>query len=682
MFYDEFLKIEPNNKQLSSRVYQIRTFADSNDLSSLLEQELIDSLDILTNLSKKFDERKMAFETIKSFKTSNDLNSVFFYFVLLNVFYEELITKKNLINYKNTLAFLPSFNVENVNTAREYFLVVHILDELKKFFFDRAVFFLKNQPIIEDKIRLNLLNDSERITNNEIENLFNDFLKISYTNFNIKKSIKEEDLLPSEAFHKLFIFDCYDTCMKYLFPLYDYKRWEGPQETFFLKKFISSSINQDNWEKIKEILMYLVNQYKFFDASVLLAMIFQLKPYFTLNDRDNIQQAIDLYTSSFNEGDDYISINNKEVYFRGRIVSNLPNLALQITKLYYEKKDIKNAQKWIREAKFDMEIISEVVSVQKKFYFFKLPRDTLDSLERQDLRVYGETCFYYAILLDLTLFEKLKYLWLAFNFLNEENDIVIVEILKLYNEFLDKIIAKKFYVHNELMDQFKNRLKFYLETKNELQFEIDFKLPKIKTKVCEYFDIAISKKKQNHSSSLLGEEGENLEYKTSAYHPYPKFPDKINFKGTDLYVIGNKRFKNKNDVHQFIVNQFLKTINGFLNANGGTLLIGVNEKDNVKNVVGIEYDLSQTSKFSSSDKYVQFIQQTIENHLIPEEVVNNIKVSLIKHGQKNLCEIKVRKLNKQRKPALIKVENADIRIYQRRGNRTAEIPYAEQHRYF
>ena len=88
MFYDEFLKIEPNNKQLSSRVYQIRTFADSNDLSSLLEQELIDSLDILTNLSKKFDERKMAFETIKSFKTSNDLNSVFFYFVLLNVFYE------------------------------------------------------------------------------------------------------------------------------------------------------------------------------------------------------------------------------------------------------------------------------------------------------------------------------------------------------------------------------------------------------------------------------------------------------------------------------------------------------------------------------------------------------------------------------------------------------------------
>ena len=185
---------------------------------------------------------------------------------------------------------------------------------------------------------------------------------------------------------------------------------------FFLKKFISSSINQDNWEKIKEILMYLVNQYKFFDASVLLAMIFQLKPYFTLNDRDNIQQAIDLYTSSFNEGDDFIFINNKKVYFRGRITCYLPNLALQITKLYYEKKDIKNAQKWIREAKLDMEIISEVVSVQKKFYFFKHRRDTLDSHERHDLRVYGETCFYYAILLDLTLFEKLKYLWLYFQF--------------------------------------------------------------------------------------------------------------------------------------------------------------------------------------------------------------------------------------------------------------------------
>ena len=77
MFYDEFLKIEPNNKQLSSRVYQIRTLADSHDLSSLLEQELIDSLDILTNLSKKFDERKIAFETIKSFKTANGTVIIF-----------------------------------------------------------------------------------------------------------------------------------------------------------------------------------------------------------------------------------------------------------------------------------------------------------------------------------------------------------------------------------------------------------------------------------------------------------------------------------------------------------------------------------------------------------------------------------------------------------------------------
>ena len=243
MFYDEFLKIEPNNKQLSSRVYQIRTFADSNDLSSLLEQELIDSLDILTNLSKKLDKRKMAFETIKSFKTANNLNSVFFSFVLLNVFYEELIKKKNLINYKNPLSVLLSFINENT-TIDECCLVIHVLDELKKFFFDRAVLFLKNQPIIEDKIRLNLLNDSERITNNEIENLFNDFLQISYSMFNIKKvllnsfssldkSIEEEDILSFEDSHKHFIFDCYDTCMKYLFPLYDYKRWEGPQETFF-----------------------------------------------------------------------------------------------------------------------------------------------------------------------------------------------------------------------------------------------------------------------------------------------------------------------------------------------------------------------------------------------------------------------------------------------------------------
>ena len=59
--------------------------------------------------------------------------------------------------------------------------------------------------------------------------------------------------------------------MKYLFPLYEYNEFQGPRQIFFIKKFIRSSINQEKWILIKEILSYLVDTYKFYDASILLA---------------------------------------------------------------------------------------------------------------------------------------------------------------------------------------------------------------------------------------------------------------------------------------------------------------------------------------------------------------------------------------------------------------------------
>ena len=48
MFFDEFLKIEPNDKQLSSRIYHIKECLDlANDA---LDAKLFNSINTITNL--------------------------------------------------------------------------------------------------------------------------------------------------------------------------------------------------------------------------------------------------------------------------------------------------------------------------------------------------------------------------------------------------------------------------------------------------------------------------------------------------------------------------------------------------------------------------------------------------------------------------------------------------------
>ena len=224
-------------------------------------------------------------------------------------------------------------------------------------------------------------------------------------------------------------------------------------------------------------------------------MIYQQKPYFITDGKNNINQAIKLYTSGFNEGDDIILIENKEVYFSySNVVRDLDKIAIQITKLYYEKKDYKNAKKWIKEAKYNHEMVSDIIHpIQTKL---KISRD-YDAFERRDIQNYGEILFYYALVENHALSEKLKLLWHSFQLLLDEKDIVIVEMLNIYNNFFDEILELKINVRKELLDQFKNRLKFYLDPKNELQFELDFQIPQLKPKVLEYFDIINSKKKKS-----------------------------------------------------------------------------------------------------------------------------------------------------------------------------------------
>lgn len=107
------------------------------------------------------------------------------------------------------------------------------------------------------------------------------------------------------------------------------------------------------------------------------------------------------------------------------------------------------------------------------------------------------------------------------------------------------------------------------------------------------------------------EESITHEYKASFRTPYPDYPDaEVDKNGQTIYKLGNKILKSKKEVAEFLEEQCLKTIVAFLNTKGGTLVIGMHEKDNEKKKVGIDRE-----GFESHDAYERHISQQITNRI-------------------------------------------------------------------
>jgi hypothetical protein len=104
----------------------------------------------------------------------------------------------------------------------------------------------------------------------------------------------------------------------------------------------------------------------------------------------------------------------------------------------------------------------------------------------------------------------------------------------------------------------------------------------------------------------------------------------------------------------------LKTIAGFLNADGGTLLIGVNDSGEIK---GIERDLS-TMKHSNNDRFEQKIRSCMRDRFNPQPIG---KVSMLfeKFAEGTICRVDVQ-ANKE-------VVHLDGDIYVREGNTTQKL---------
>ncbi len=150
--------------------------------------------------------------------------------------------------------------------------------------------------------------------------------------------------------------------------------------------------------------------------------------------------------------------------------------------------------------------------------------------------------------------------------------------------------------------------------------------------------------------SLIGRgESERLEFKSSARW--------------------DAREKRPNKVLEGVV---AKTVAGFLNAKGGSLLIGVDDEGQV---LGIEPDCRTFSKRKDSDGFQQFLLNLLLQTLDPgkEACSSNVSIEFAKVEDKEVCKVDVRP---SRKPVYV-VEGNQKLFYVRTGNTTRDFNMKE-----
>ena len=116
----------------------------------------------------------------------------------------------------------------------------------------------------------------------------------------------------------------------------------------------------------------------------------------------------------------------------------------------------------------------------------------------------------------------------------------------------------------------------------------------------------------------------------------------------------------------------MKTIAGFLNTDGGILLIGVADS---KQILGIENDYKTLHK-TDRDGYELHLNQFISNYIGKERCLN-INISFHEIDGKDVCMVQV---ESSPKPAYVK-EGQESRFYIRTGNQTQPLDTKESYDY-
>ena len=130
--------------------------------------------------------------------------------------------------------------------------------------------------------------------------------------------------------------------------------------------------------------------------------------------------------------------------------------------------------------------------------------------------------------------------------------------------------------------------------------------------------------------------GENnkIEFKSSLHHPYGPLPEDLQ-KKVDYKNMPPEQAKR--EVQKRLNIEVTKTIAAFLNTDGGTLLVGV---DDSGTVLGIEPDFGYCQREKqNADGWLSSLKQMVINAL-GAEVWSAVHVSLVPHEQKTVAVVR------------------------------------------
>ena len=145
-------------------------------------------------------------------------------------------------------------------------------------------------------------------------------------------------------------------------------------------------------------------------------------------------------------------------------------------------------------------------------------------------------------------------------------------------------------------------------------------------------NMVVNVREQTPYIAKILSDGENLksEFK-SAYHA--RLDD-----SSELRKSNYKSNMSKEDSRKCIEYSALKAICAFLNTNGGSVFIGINETDGKPVVVGIDNEMKKFHK-NSEDEYIRFIQ-TRMNQFFDKKSEDEIKMMIHNTGGQKVLEIK------------------------------------------
>ena len=133
--------------------------------------------------------------------------------------------------------------------------------------------------------------------------------------------------------------------------------------------------------------------------------------------------------------------------------------------------------------------------------------------------------------------------------------------------------------------------------------------------------------KQNLEELFYGEESITREYKSSVWTTY-------NNQNGEPVDSKQKNFKTEDSI--------IKTIAGFLNSRGGTLLIGVQDRPK-RRIIGIEADFSFSGGEKDSESFQNSLISLITNSMGDTSVMNFIDIEILNFENKKICKIDVEK---------------------------------------